>query len=59
MRVVGVDQGAQTDAGLPFGPLLLVELGDLEEGRGSLVNSSLSRSMSMMSACLVIAQNGA
>ena len=27
-------------------------------GRGSLMKSSLSRSMAMMSACLVIAQNG-
>ena len=30
----------------------------ISTGRGELVNTSLARSIAMMSACLVIAQNG-
>ena len=53
LRVIHVNERLDPDGGL----LLVAFLGD-QTGRGELVNTSLARSISMMSACFVIAQNG-
>jgi hypothetical protein len=58
VRIVHVDQGAQAGAGLELLLARSSAAAVASSGRGSDSQRLLSRSMAMMSACLVIAQNG-
>ena len=53
-----MDQCAQPDPGFQLGAQRIVGLGDGEQRARIVGNRSFCRSMSMISACLVIAQNG-
>jgi len=54
LRIIHVDERAHTRGGLQF----IAFGGHQHRACGELVKSVLARSISMMSACLVIAQNG-